>query len=80
MAGPLRLPGRHLALALGVAAARGLSEEWRAAEPGRWLPGRARPEGFTLSPRDARPVATASARARWRPGRRGAGSPAIAPR
>ena len=55
MAGPFRLPGRHLALAVGVAVARAFSEEWRAAEPGRWLPGRARPEGFTLSPRDARP-------------------------
>ena len=55
MAGPLRLPGRHLALAMGVAAGRAISEEWRAAEPEGWLPGQARPEGFTLSPRDARP-------------------------
>ncbi|WP_293898453.1 heparinase II/III family protein [Phenylobacterium sp.] len=55
MAGPLRLPGRHLALALAVATGRAVSEEWRAAEPGRWLPGQARPEGFGLQPRDARP-------------------------
>ena len=55
MAGPLRLPGLHLAQAVGVAALHSVSEEWRAAEPGRWWPGRARPEGFALQPRDARP-------------------------
>jgi uncharacterized heparinase superfamily protein len=40
---------------LAVAVGRGLSEEWRAAEPGRWMPGQSRPEGFALQPRDARP-------------------------
>src|SRR6185436_7975570 len=62
MAGPFRAPGRHLALALCVAARDALSEEWRAAELGRWIPGRARPEGFSLSPRDARPPDVDAAR------------------
>ncbi len=55
MAPPVRLPGRHLVLALGVAVGRAVSEEWRAAERSRWLPGRARAEGFSVQARDARP-------------------------
>lgn len=59
MAGGLpapRLPGRHTALALGVATGRALAEEWRASGPYRWATSRPRPDGFAIQARDFRPI------------------------
>lgn len=55
MAG-LRLPGRHLIPALGVALARGVSDDWRASPIGRALTPSPRVEGFQVRPRDFRPA------------------------
>ncbi len=52
----LSVPGRHLALALGVAAGRQVREEWRASAFHRWQIARPAPEGFALQPRDFRPA------------------------
>lgn len=51
-----QIPGRHLALALGVATGRALSEEWRASGPYLWLTRQPAPDGFALQPRDFRPT------------------------
>jgi uncharacterized heparinase superfamily protein len=51
-----RLPGRHLAAAVAVAARRRLGQEWYGAPPHRWILAQGRPEGLAAIPRDLRPA------------------------
>jgi uncharacterized heparinase superfamily protein len=51
-----RLPGRHVALALAVAARRRLGEEWAGTPLHLWSLARGRPEGLAAIPRDLRPA------------------------
>lgn len=51
-----RLPGRHVVLALALAARRRPAQEWAGTAAHRWLLARAGPEGLSAIPRDLRPA------------------------
>jgi uncharacterized heparinase superfamily protein len=51
-----RLPGRHVAAAVAVAARRRFGQEWAGTPPHRWILARGRPEGLAAIPRDLRPA------------------------
>ena len=51
-----RLPGRHAAVAVAVAARRRPAQEWAGTAAHRWLLAQGGPEGFAAIPRDRRPA------------------------
>src|SRR6185369_2965807 len=57
-----RLPGRHVAAALLVAASRRMGREWVGTPAHRWLLAQGRPDGLAAMPRDPRPASVAVGR------------------
>jgi uncharacterized heparinase superfamily protein len=57
-----RLPGRHLALAIAIAAYRRPAQEWAGSAPHRWLLAQGPPEGLSAIPRDLRPASLSAGR------------------
>ena len=51
-----RLPGRHVAAAVAVAARRRAGQEWAGTAPHRWILARGGPDGLAGVPRDLRPA------------------------
>lgn len=51
-----RLPGRHIAAAVAVAARRRVGQEWAGTATHRWILAQGRPEGLAAIPRDQRPA------------------------
>ena len=51
-----RLPGRHAAAAVAVAARRRVIQEWAGTPAHRWMLAQGRPDGLAAMPRDLRPA------------------------
>lgn len=57
-----RLPGRHIAVAVAVAARRRLGQEWAGGPLHRWMLARGRPDGLAAAPKDLRPASLSTGR------------------